>query len=134
MSKRFTETKIPEVNENVNIYQSKKLGGWVKIHRSITEWGWYKDPNTIRLFFHLIIKANILDNVYMGETIKRGQRITSIAHLAEELKLSQKQIRVSISKLKRANVLASERANNATCLTIIKYDIYQSKIIDEGQT
>jgi len=134
MSKRFTETVIPKSEESVNIIQSKKLGGWIKIYRNITEWGWYKDPNTIRLFFHLIIKANISDAVFMGETIKRGQRITSIAHLAEELKLSQKQIRVSISKLKRANVLASERANNATCLTITKYDIYQAKIIDEGQT
>ena len=110
------------------------MDGWIKLHRIITEWEWYDDSNTFRLFIHLLLKANSKDAIWRGEPIKRGQLITSIAHLSEELKLSVKQIRISINKLKRTNEVASARANNSTRLTINKYDSYQAKLNDEGQT
>ena len=110
------------------------MDGWIKLHRIITEWEWYDDSNTFRLFIHLLLKANSKDAIWRGEPIKRGQMITSIAHLSEELKLSVKQIRISINKLKRTNEVASARANNSTRLTINKYDSYQAKPIEEGQT
>ena len=31
---------------------------WVKLFEKITEWEWYKDSNTARVFFHLLVKAN----------------------------------------------------------------------------
>ncbi|NEW81139.1 MAG: hypothetical protein GZ094_02080 [Mariniphaga sp.] len=110
------------------------MEGWIKLHRIITEWEWYDDSNTFRLFIHLLLKANSKDAIWRGEPIKRGQMITSIAHLSEELKLSVKQIRISINKLKRTNEVTSARANNATRLTINKYDSYQAKPNEEGQT
>ena len=110
------------------------MDGWIKLHRIITEWEWYDDSNTFRLFIHLLLKANSKDAIWRGEPIKRGQMITSIAHLSEELKLSVKQIRISMYKLKRTNEVASERANNSTRLTINKYDSYQAKPNKEGQT
>ena len=35
--------------------------GWIKIHRQLTEWEWYDDLNTFRLFIskNIINKANI---------------------------------------------------------------------------
>ena len=110
------------------------MEGWVKIHRCLLEWEWYSDANTFRLFIHLIIKANSKDAFWRGEAIKRGQIISSIAHLSEELRLSPKQIRISLDKLKRTNEITTERANNSTRITICKYDNYQSKPDMQGQT
>lgn len=35
-----------------------KKGNFVYIHRKIMDWEWYKDPNTFRVFLHLILRAN----------------------------------------------------------------------------
>ena len=36
------------------------MSGWIKIHRKITEWEWYDDVNTFRLFMHLILKSFVI--------------------------------------------------------------------------
>jgi len=107
--------------------------GWIKVYRKIIEWQWYDDANTFRLFMHLLLKANSKDAIWRGTPIKRGQLITSIAHLSEELKLSTKKIRISIDKLKRTGEVASKRANNSTLIIICNYDNYQSIENERGQ-
>ena len=32
--------------------------GYVTIQRKIVKWEWYKNPNTFKLFVHLILTAN----------------------------------------------------------------------------
>jgi len=32
--------------------------GWVKLHRSMSEWEWYGEPNVVVLFVDLILKGN----------------------------------------------------------------------------
>ena len=66
------------------------MSGWVRFHRKIEEWEWYTDPNTFRLFFHLVMKANHKDGKWKGKDVKRGQHITSISKLACALDLSDK--------------------------------------------
>ena len=34
------------------------MNGYIKLHRSIMDWRWYDDPNTFRMFVHLLLKAN----------------------------------------------------------------------------
>lgn len=110
------------------------MDGWIKLHRKITRWEWYEDANTFRVYIHMLLRANSKDARWHGEDIKRGQLITSIAHLSKELDLSPKQIRTSISKLKKTGELASKRANNATLITICNYDGYQGDNFEVGQT
>ena len=110
------------------------MDGWIKLHRKITEWDWYDDANTFRLFIHLLLLANSKDAKWRGENIKRGELITSVAHLSEDLKLSSKQIRLSLEKLKKTSEIGTERANNSTMITIYKYDCYQGSDKTEGQT
>ena len=33
------------------------MSGWIKLHRKITEWEWYSDANTFRVFMHLLLTA-----------------------------------------------------------------------------
>ena len=50
--------------------------GWIKIHRQIIEWEWYDEPNVMRLFLHLLLKANHKDKNYRGKVIKKGMLLT----------------------------------------------------------
>jgi hypothetical protein len=99
--------------------------GWVKLHRSLLEWEWYSDIPTKTLFIHLLLSANHADANFRGRKVGRGQRWTSIAHLASETGLTVKQVRAAIEKLQRTKELTSEGASNGTMITVCKYDSYQ---------
>ena len=58
------------------------LGGYIKLFRQFSDWEWYKDINTKCLFLHCLISANFKDAKWQGIVVKRGQFITSLAHLA----------------------------------------------------
>ena len=111
--------------------------GWIKIHRQILEWEWYDEPNTLRLFLHLLLKANHKPRNYRGVNIKEGQIMTGYDKLAKELNLSTQKIRTSISKLKSTSEITSVSTSQGTIIQIVKYKDYQvitSKLTDEQQT
>lgn len=110
------------------------MEGYIKLYRQIMRWEWYDDANALRLFIHLLLKANYEDAQWRGLAIKRGQLFTSIGHLSHELKISNKAIRIALDKLIKTKVVASEGASNGTMITICKYDSYQSSFNTEGQT
>jgi hypothetical protein len=99
--------------------------GWIKIHRRILQWEWYRDANTFRLFFHLLAKANHANSRWQGIDIEPGQVIVGRKSLAEELKLSEKQVRTSLNKLKTTNELTIKSTNRFSVVTICKWDDYQ---------
>lgn len=108
--------------------------GYIKLHRSIREWGWYDDPNTLSLWIHLLVEANWKDGEWHGEALRRGQMITSVAKLAASTNLSNKQIRTCLERLENGGEIVKEGANKWTKITICKYDAYQCDDDAEGQT
>ncbi|SMG31949.1 hypothetical protein SAMN05660862_2226 [Sphingobacterium psychroaquaticum] len=100
--------------------------GWIKLHRSLLEWEWYKDLNTRSLFLHLLIRANFKDNKFQGNTIKRGQLLTGINVLSLETSLSVQQLRTSLKKLKSTNEITIETSTKNSIITIVNYDFYQN--------
>ena len=68
------------------------MSGWIKLHRKITEWEWYSDANTFRVFMHLLLTANYEDKRWRNIDVKRGQIITGRMELAQTLRLSERQI------------------------------------------
>ena len=40
---------------------------YIKIDRKILDWEWYRNLNTCRLFFHLLLKANWKDGRFEGK-------------------------------------------------------------------
>ncbi|WP_099369561.1 hypothetical protein [Sphingobacterium sp. 1.A.5] len=105
--------------------------GWIKLHRSLLDWEWYKDLNTRSLFLHLLIRANHKENKFQGNTIKRGQILTGINSLSFETSLSIQKLRTSLNKLKSTNDITIESTNKNSIITIVNYDFYQS--IDDSQ-
>lgn len=75
--------------------------GFVKFQRKIVNWEWYSDINVCRVFTHLIYTANWNEQKWQGITIHRGQRVTSLEHLADETNLSVQQVRTALKKLQK---------------------------------
>ncbi|MCR1025754.1 hypothetical protein NQT66_13105 [Cellulophaga baltica] len=100
--------------------------GYVMLHRDILEWEWYESPNVMRVFLHLILKANFTDKKWQGRLVKRGQLITSINHLASDLAISSQQVRTSLEKLDVSGSIKIKATNRYTLVTIVKYGDWQS--------
>src|SRR3990167_268088 len=98
---------------------------FIKLHRKITEWEWYTDANTNRLFMHLLLKANFKSNRWQGVEILPGQLVTGRKVLADELKLSEQEIRTSLNKLKSTNEITIKSTNKFSIVTVCKWLDYQ---------
>lgn len=109
------------------------MEGWISLYRKFTEWEWYTDANTMRVFLHLLLKANHKDGNWQGKTIKRGQVVTGRKSLSNELKISEQAIRTSLNKLKITNEITIEITNKFSIITIEKYDVYQDNQKENNQ-
>ena len=109
------------------------MSGWIKLHRGLTEWEWYTDANTMRVFIHCLLKANHTDKKWRGHDIKRGQFIGSNDSVAKDLNLTVSKVRTSINKLKLTGEMTIKSSSQHTVFTIENYDSYQT-LADESQT
>lgn len=102
-----------------------KSAGYIKLHRKITGWEWYGDPDTFRVFVHLLLMAEYEDRKWHGITIKRGQVLTTRKKLAEETGLTERKVRTALLHLKSTSEVTSTSTNKWTLITIEKYSDYQ---------
>lgn len=110
------------------------MEGFVTIHRKILDWEWYSDANVMRVFIHCLLRANYQERSWQGNIIGRGQLVTSVSKLSQELGLTPRQISGALDKLKRTNEIAIKTSNKNTTITICKYDDYQTIGVDECKT
>ena len=99
--------------------------GFIKLHRRLTEWEWYDDANTFRLFMHLLLTANHKKSRYRGFDINPGSVVTGRNKLASQLNLSEQQIRTAINKLKLTSEITSKTTNDFSIISIVKWNDYQ---------
>ena len=84
--------------------------------------GWIKMVATL---IHLLLKANWKDKKWRGVDVKRGQIITSRTRLAEEIGLTERQLRTCLERMQETGEIACETTNRYTIVTICNYDSYQ---------
>ena len=106
--------------------------GWVKLHRKLIKWEWYKDSNMLHLFIHLLISANHKPGKWRGINIKRGQLITGRKSLSEQTGLSLQTIRTCLNRLKSTTEITIKSTNKYSVITICNYDDYQIKENDNN--
>lgn len=92
--------------------------GFVAFPRGLTAWEWYDDPNTCRLFFHLLLTANWEPKNWHGIVVSPGSRVASVKKLAEETGLTIKNVRTPLEKLKTTNYLAIKATNKYSVISI----------------
>lgn len=98
--------------------------GFIKVYHSLINWEWYDDANTFRLFIHCLLRANIKAQKWHGVDIQRGQFVAGRQKLAQELKLSEQQIRTSLNKLKLTNEITIKTEAKYSIITVKNYNFY----------
>ena len=99
--------------------------GFVKLYRRIVNWEWYTDANTIRVFIHLLLKANHKATKWRGQIIERGSFISSYGIIARELRLTVQKVRTSFLKLISTGEITYKSTSQYSIITINNYELYQ---------
>lgn len=105
--------------------------GWISLHRKLLDWEWYTDSKVVHLFVHCLLKANHKPAKWRGIEIDAGQFISSQQHLAEQTKLSLRQVRTALDKLKMTGELTVKTTNKYSIISITNWKNYQ---VDDMQT
>lgn len=109
------------------------MEGWIKVHRKLVDWEWYNDINVKVVFLHLLLTANHKEKQWKGQTILRGQKLTSIEHLADDVGLTFQQTRTALKKLKSTHEITIKTTNKNTLITIEKFNNYQFEIDENNK-
>ena len=113
--------------------------GFIKIHRRMLKWEWYKDTNTKVLFLHCLLKANWKDGRFQGIEVPRGSFVTSLSTLSEELSSKEQtftvqNVRTSLKHLTLTGELTSKSYSKYRIITVNKYNEYQvANIVPNNQ-
>lgn len=103
-----------------------KDGGFIKLYRSILDWEWIDDPNTVATYVYCLARANHATGKWHGEIIQPGQFLTSYAHMAKKLGLTVNQLRTAIKHLKSTHNITCQSTHAGTLVTVENYGMYQS--------
>jgi len=107
------------------------MSGWVKLHRRLLEWEWYRTENMVHLFTYLLLSANHETKRWMGIEVERGQLITGRKSISVSTGISEQSIRTCLDRLKSTKEVTIKSTNKYTIITICNYESYQC---DENET
>ena len=112
--------------------------GWIKVHRKITESGFYFREKFCRnmAWIDLLILANHADNSFRCRGIlvevKRGQVGYSIDNLCKRWRWSKGKVLRFLNELETEHQIVKQNNNVTTLLSIVNYDQYQSHSTANG--
>lgn len=101
------------------------MKGFIKLHRRILDWEWYKDSNTKNIFIHILLNACYDNCRFMGQTVNRGEYITSLSRLSSDLKIPIRQVRTSLKRLKKTGEIDMQTTNKYSKIIVCEYESYQ---------
>ena len=97
--------------------------GFVAFPRGLIDWEWYTEPNTARLFFHLLLTANWQEKQWQGITIHPGELVTSQSQLAKQLNLSIRNVRTALEHLQATGYVTVRTGPKYSVVSINNYNL-----------
>lgn len=109
--------------------------GWIKLHRRITESGFWTDSYAVHLWIHLLITATYSPKktLFNGKIVElqQGQLITGRKKLSAETGISEQIIRKWLELFEINQQITIEKTSAGSCISILNYKNYQQ---DNQQT
>jgi hypothetical protein len=99
--------------------------GYIRLHRKLTDWEWYSDHNTTRLFLHLLLTVNYKASKYQGYDVPAGGTVTGYPALARQAGLSIKNVRTALTHLKATGEVAVKVCPKFSIISITNWEEYQ---------
>lgn len=102
--------------------------GFVPVNRKITSYGWYDDIRATLMLYHLILTANYEAVKWHNTVIQRGQRVTSLIRLSEELMMPKSTVADVLSRLEKRGFIERKATADFTIITLKAYEDYVSSV------
>lgn len=115
MLKTSISERVPYVNNN-----------FIKLSRKMLKWEWYTDTNTKTLFIHCLLRANWKKSKFKGETVERGEFITSLQSLSNETGLSLQNVKTALKHLELTEEIKTKTLKFGRLIVVVNYDVYQN--------
>ena len=107
--------------------------GYIRLHRSLTDWEWYHNERLKSVFIHLLVRCNWTDKNWQGMEVKAGTFVTSTGHLAEELHLSRSAVVRALDRLEKSGEILVKADSKRTAITLVNWAKYQDDDDQPGQ-
>lgn len=101
--------------------------GYMKLFRKISEWEWYDDPVTFKVFLHFLITARWQDGSWHGIEIKRGEVLESLPSIALKNGLTVRNVRTAIQHLIDTNSVTIRKVGRCHIYKVSEYEKYQMR-------
>lgn len=110
------------------------MSDWIKVHRRLLNSDVWENPQTLKVWIWLLLKANYKDkqvSIKIGTgfedvLVKRGKVLFGRKSAAKELKMSESATYRSIKKLSSIGKITVKSNSHYSLITICKYEHYQS--------
>lgn len=109
-----------------------KNNNFIKLSRKMLNWEWYTDTNTKTLFIHCLLRANWKKAKFKGETVERGEFITSLQNLEAETGLTTRGVRTALSHLEATGEIKIKTLKFGRLIVVVNYDVYQNNGVEEN--
>ena len=104
--------------------------GFIKIYRSLLDWEWFDDANTLKLWLYILLRANWEERKWRGITIHRGQFVESLRTMAKKNNMTVQEVRTSLAHLKSTQNITQESTQLGSLISVIKWDFFQGQPSD----
>lgn len=104
---------------------------FIKLDRNILRWGWYSNANVFRVFIHLLLTAETECREVDGHVIERGDVLTSLDRMGQQLSMSKQEIRTALATLKKTGEITQYKVGRNVVYHIANYDRYQGKAVQK---
>ena len=100
------------------------MAGFIKLHRKILKWGWYKDTYTKVVFLHLLLNAAYEDMEFQGIKLKPGQLVISRRRMAKDLGIGEQSVRTALDHLQSTHEITIKVTNRFSVITVENWGKY----------
>lgn len=107
------------------------MPGWIKLHKSLVNWEWRDQPNTLAVFINLLLEANFCESTWRGVKLNPGDLIFGRKEFSKRTGISERSIRTALTNLKSTNNLTIKSTNRYSVISINNWVRYQ---IQDQQT
>ena len=100
---------------------------FIKLDRNILRWAWYGNANVFRVFIHLLLTAETEQRTVDGHVIGRGDVLTSLERMGQQLSMSKQELRTALATLKKTGEITPYKVGRNVVYHIANYDRYQGR-------
>jgi len=104
--------------------------GWIKVHRSIIDKGWFSDSQAVHLWMYLLLKAThgTREVLWNGQVVKiqAGQLLTGRKKISNDTGINESKVERLLKLFENEQQIEQRKTNTSRLISILNYKKFQS--------